>query len=246
MLSKGSLLTFIIPIYNEENTLSKLLDKVLLLKLPEGFSSELILVNDFSRDKSLEICREYESMYKNIKVLTNEKNLGKSQTVKRGILASEGDYVVIQDADLEYNPENIAEMLQLAMEKDLDVVYGDRFGKKNEVVYPQNYIGNKFLSLISNIFTYSSLGCWVPDMEVCYKLIRGEIARPLAKDLEATSNFGFEPEITARLARYSKNVKKLKMAIYPIEYYPRTISEGKKIRYSDGIKALKEIIKYRP
>ena len=129
--------------------------------------------------------------------------------------------------------------------KKLDVVYGNRFGKKNKVIYWQNYFGNKSLSIFSNLFTYPRIKTWIPDMEVCYKLINGNAARRIAEQIVSKSTFGLEPEITAKLSRYKVNKKHLKFGVVPISYYPRTLAEGKKMHaIKDGIKALKEILRF--
>jgi glycosyltransferase involved in cell wall biosynthesis len=239
-------LSIIIPAYNEEKTLLTIIEKVLNFKLPNNIEKEILILNDASKDKTPEIIDQLAKKHKEIKAIHNEKNLGKSQTVRKGILESTGDLIVIQDADLEYEPEEISLLVEKLQEENLDVVYGNRFGKKNKVIYIQNFLGNKFLSLISNIFTYLRIRKWIPDMEVCYKLINGEVARELAQNLTAKSNFGFEPEITAKLSRYKKaKGSHLKFGIVPISYHPRTIEEGKKMKaISDGFKALKEIITY--
>lgn len=238
-------LSLVIPIWNEEKTLEILVQKVLQVNFPEGINTEIILVNDGSKDKSGEIMDELARKHENIKSYHNEKNSGKTQTVKNVLSYTTGDYVVIQDADLEYEPAELAEMMQLMIEKDLDVVYGNRFGKKNKVVYWQNYIGNRALSFFSNIFTYPRIKVFIPDMEVCYKMMRGDVARELGKTIESTSKFGLEPEITAKLSKYKINGKHLKFGVVPISYYPRTLAEGKKMNaINDGLKALKEIIQY--
>lgn len=238
-------LSLVIPIWNEEKTLEILVQKVLQVNFPEGINTEIILVNDGSKDKSGEIMDELARKHENIKSYHNEKNSGKTQTVKNVLSYTTGDYVVIQDADLEYEPAELAEMMQLMIEKDLDVVYGNRFGKKNKVVYWQNYIGNRALSFFSNIFTYPRIKVFIPDMEVCYKMMRGDVARELGKTIESTSRFGLEPEITAKLSKYKINGKHLKFGVVPISYYPRTLAEGKKMNaINDGLKALKEIIQY--
>lgn len=238
-------LSLVIPIWNEEKTLEILVQKVLQVNFPEGINTEIILVNDGSKDKSGEIMDELARKHENIKSYHNEQNSGKTQTVKNGLSYTTGDYVVIQDADLEYEPAELAEMMQLMIEKDLDVVYGNRFGKKNKVVYWQNYIGNRALSFFSNIFTYPRIKVFIPDMEVCYKMMRGDVARELGKTIESTSRFGLEPEITAKLSKYKINGKHLKFGVVPISYYPRTLAEGKKMNaINDGLKALKEIIQY--
>lgn len=238
-------LSLVIPVYNEEKTLEILVQKVLAVSLPKNISKEIILVNDGSKDKSGEIMDQLAKKYPEIKSYHNQKNAGKTQTVKNGISYTTGDYVVIQDADLEYEPNELVDLLNLMLEKNLDVVYGNRFGKKNKVVYWQNYIGNKALSFFSNIFTYPRIKVYIPDMEVCYKMTKGDIARELGSTIKSTSKFGLEPEITAKLSKYKLNDKHLKFGIVPISYYPRTIAEGKKMSaFSDGLKALKEIIQY--
>lgn len=238
--------SIIIPAYNEERFISTLLDKVIDVNFGKNVEKEIIVINDASKDKTQSIVEEKSKKIKTLKLLNNKKNLGKSQTVRNGILASTGDYVVIQDADLEYEPEELIDLFKLIQKKNLDVVYGNRFGKKNEIIYYQNYFGNKFLSFISNIFTYSRIKVWIPDMEVCYKMANGEIFRELAKDIKSTSNFGFEPEITAKLSRYKKkDGSRLKFGIVPITYNARTIQQGKKMKaFKDGFKALKEILVY--
>lgn len=238
-------LTFVMPVYNEEKTLNQIVDIVLKVKLPDGFEKEVVIVNDGSKDKSWTIMQEIAKNHKEVKALTNEKNMGKTQTVKNGILNSSGDLIVIQDADLEYDPNEITDLLNLMIEKDLDVVYGNRFGKKNDVIYWQNYFGNKFLSVVSSVFTFPRIKVFIPDMEVCYKLVKGDVLREIGKTITATSNFGFEPEITAKLSKYKLNGKHLKFGIVPITYKPRSMAEGKKMKaFKDGFKALKEIVKY--
>jgi len=240
-----SKLSIVIPAYNEEKTLEELVNKVLQVQLPYNYSKEIVIVNDGSKDNSWQVMLKLSANHKEIKSIQNEKNVGKTQTVRNGILKSTGDFVVIQDADLEYEPTEISEILKKAVDENLDVVYGNRFGKKNKVIYVQNYIGNKMLSAFSNLFTFPRLRTWIPDMEVCYKLIKGEVIRDIAKGIRATSNFGFEPEVTAKLSRYKLNGKRLKLGIVPISYFPRSIAEGKKMNaIRDGVKAMVEIIKY--
>lgn len=237
-------ISIVIPAYNEERTLNDLIQKVLGIRF-EDVEKEIIIVNDGSKDNTWNIIQDLEKNNPNIKGYSNEKNSGKSQTVKNGIGYSTGDFVVIQDADLEYVPAEIPPMLKEMIEHDYDVVFGDRFGKTNKVIYWQNYWGNKFLSFVSNIFTYPRLRTWIPDMEVCYKLIKGDIAREIGATIVSTSNFGFEPEITAKLSKYKKDGEHLRFKIMPISYYPRSIEEGKKMKaVSDGVKALREIIKF--
>lgn len=244
-------LSVIIPAYNEARTIRQLLELVAAIPTAQT-SKEIIVVNDASKDNTLELAQTVAAKQTTnqitFKLLTNETNLGKSRSVRRGILASSGDLVVIQDADLEYEPAELAEFLELFRnDSELMVVYGNRFGKKNKVVYWQNWFGNRFLTFVSNLFTLRH-GLWVSDMEVCYKMVDGEILRELAEGLSSTSNFGFEPEITAKLARYRLSQadgakSRLKYRQLPITYRPRTIAEGKHMKaFRDGFKALKEII----
>lgn len=240
-----SKLSIIIPAYNEEKTLESIVNLVLKVKLPNNFEKEILIVNDASKDSTLEIANKLAKLNQEIKILNNQVNLGKSQTVKKGILASSGDFVVIQDADLEYNPQEISFLLEQLLKNKCDVAYGNRFGIHNGVIYTQNFVGNLLLSFISSIFTTIRLRVVIPDMEVCYKMINGGVARDIAKTLTSTSNFGFEPEITAKLSRYKFNSQHLKFIVLPISYNPRSVAEGKKMSaLKDGLKALFEILKY--
>lgn len=236
--------SIVIPAYNEEKTIKKLLEKVSNFVLPEGYKKEIIIINDCSKDKTEQIVKEYIKQRKGYSLISNEVNLGKTQSVKRGLQKTTGDWVVIQDADLEYEPEDLSHMLDWALTKNLDVIYGDRFGGDNGLLYLSFFLGNKIVSFVSNIFTFPRIKKWIPDMEVCYKLVKGSVIREIAPQITAKSSFGLEPEITAKLARYNKKGKPLRWGIVPIRYYPRTIEQGKKIRYSDGVKAVIEIIKY--
>lgn len=233
-------LSLIMPAKNEEKTLREIVEKVEEI-LSNAMSFEIIIVDDGSVDRTNMHAEELAKKYGNIKILRNEKSSGKSRSVQKGILASTGEYVVIQDADLEYEPKDLLKIYEKITTEKLDVVYGNRFGEKNEVVYVQNWLGNTFLSAVSAIFTGIRAGMFPRDMEVCYKMAKGELFRELAKTLTATSNFGFEPEITAKFSK----VRGLKFAQMPINYYPRTKAEGKHMNaFRDGFKALKEILHY--
>ena len=233
------------PVYNEERTLSTIIDNV--LKQPWETQIELIIIDDSSKDNSSKIIQTYRAN-KQIKILTNPINLGKSQTVKRGILASRGDVVVIQDSDLEYEPGDLLKLIKYYKDNSLDAVYGNRFGKHNKIIYYSNWVGNRALSFISSLFTYINGRMWVSDMETCYKVINGNIFRDIAATITSTTNFGIEPEITAKLAKYKikkENGRHIKFKQIPINYHPRTIAQGKKMKgLSDGFKALKEIFHY--
>lgn len=239
-------LSILIPAYNEEKTLKALVEKVLSVEFPDNINLELIIINDGSKDTTSQIAHSLAEQYKGmVFAYDNEKNVGKSQTVRNALLKSNGDLVVIQDADFEYEPNEIVDLLNLMIDKDLDVVYGNRFGKKNKVIYWQNYIGNIGLSFISNIFTFPRIWKYIPDMEVCYKLIKGDVARDIAQNIVSTTNFGVEPEITAKLSKYKLNGKRLKFGVVAISYFPRSIAEGKKMKaLEDGFKALKEILRF--
>lgn len=237
-------ISIVIPAHNEAATLQKLVALVEQVKFNDGYEKELIIVNDGSTDSTFEIAKALATKYANIQVLDNPVNLGKTQTVCKGIAVSTGDYVVIQDADLEYDPNDLVTILEKAVHENLDFVYGDRFSGENAKIYHSYYLGNHFVTLVSNFFTFPRLKKSIPDMEVCYKLVRGDIMREIASKIKAKSNFGFEPELTAKLARYKKGGKHLNFGIVPIKYFPRTIEEGKHIRWTDGVKAIIEIIKY--
>lgn len=243
-------LSFIIPAYNEERTLTQLLDKVVAVNFAGDIKKELIIVNDASKDKTFDVAQGFAASHQtdkiSIKVLNNPQNMGKSQTVKRGILNSSGKLVVIQDADLEYEPNDLVEFVAMfSADPELDLIYGNRFGKENKVIYWQNYWGNKFLTGMSNLFTWRH-GLRVSDMEVCYKMANGDIYRELAEGIKSKSNFGFEPEITAKFAQYRKqDGKRLKFAQIGINYYPRSKAEGKHMKaFRDGAKALGEIVRF--
>ena len=237
-------LSIVIPAHNEEKTLEAIINKVIAIKI-ENTLIEIIIVNDGSKDNTYSVMQLIANKFDNIKILNNERNLGKSQTVRRGILETSGDYVVIQDADLEYDPQDIVTMFEILLSKNLDVVYGNRFGRNNKVIYWNNYIGNICLSFISNVFTYLRIYKYIPDMEVCYKMANGKVMREIAQGLESVSMFGLEPEITAKLSKYKINNNHLKFDVLPISYYPRSIDEGKHMNaLRHGSLALFEIIKF--
>lgn len=239
------ILSIVIPAYNESATLHTIIDKVLNVKLPKDFEKEIIIVNDCSKDSTLGIAEDLAKKHSSIRVLSNPVNSGKTQTVKYGLMESKGDYVVIQDADLEYEPEDFALILELMLKHGCDVGYGNRFGLNNGVIYWKNFIGNILLSSISNLFTIRHNRVFIPDMEVCYKMVRGDIIRKIAPTIESRSNFGLEPELTAKLSRFRKDNSFLKFVIVPIRYFPRSVEQGKKMKaFEDGFKALGEIVKF--
>ncbi len=242
-----STLSIVIPAFNEERSILSLLEKVVEVKLPRKIQKEIVIVNDCSTDETRNLLESYirkNRKYAEFKLLDNEKNLGKSQTVKHGILHTTGDLVVVQDADLEYNPNDLSVFVETFLaHPNTDVIYGNRFNHTNKFISPTHYLGNKFVTFLSNIFT-SRNGLVVKDMETCYKMAKGDIFRDLISTLESTTNFGIEPEITAKFANWRKDdSKKLNLKQLNIYYKPRGQEDGKKMRwFKHGFEALKEIV----
>jgi glycosyltransferase involved in cell wall biosynthesis len=236
-LPAGFLLSVVIPVYNERNTLPELLERVREVPLPK----EIILIDDFSVDGTRDLLREYadrdwDDPQNQIRVEFHDVNRGKGAAVRTGFAAAKGDVVIIQDADLEYSPAEIPLLLQPIVEGDADVVFGSRFlgDRPHRVLYFWHYMGNKFLTLLSNCFTNLNL----TDMETCYKLARREVIESITPHLKQ-DRFGIEPELTARIARRGYRVFERS-----ISYHGRTYKEGKKIGWRDGVKALWCIIRY--
>jgi len=226
-------LSVIIPCYNEEKTLEAIVKRVLAV---ESIDFELIIIDDYSSDGSRAIIEKLSSNDGRIKPVFHEKNSGKGAAIRSGIKHATKDFVVIQDADMEYDPKEYGKLLAPFIENNADVVYGSRFmgGEKKRVLFYWHMVGNKFLTVMSNMFTNLDL----TDMETCYKMFRREVIQGVRIE---ENRFGFEPEITAKISK----IRNVKIYEVGISYSGRTYDEGKKIGWKDGFRALYCIIKYR-
>ena len=232
-----SKLSIIVPAYNEAKTIHLILDKIKQVELLGGITKEIIIVNDCSTDTTEDSIKQYieSNLSLNIRYLKHEINQGKGAAIHTGIKHASGEYLIIQDADLEYNPEEYNILLKPVIDGYADVVYGSRFmgGKPHRILFFWHSIGNKFLTFLSNMLTNLNL----TDMETCYKLFNTTLVQGFALQ---EKRFGFEPEVTARISR----VPNIRIYEVGISYYGRTYAEGKKINWKDGFRAIYCIVKY--
>lgn len=222
-------LTVVIPAYNEGSTIEKTVERVMAV----GMDKEVIIVDDHSTDDTPARIERIVQRFGNIRVLRHERNLGKGAALRSGFAAATGDVVIVQDADLEYDPAELPQLLAPIARGQADAVFGSRFlGAEHRVLYFWHSMGNKLLTLLSNMLTDLNL----TDMETCYKMVRAPLMKQL---IFTTDRFGFEPEITARLAQARARIWEI-----PISYAGRTYAEGKKIGWKDGVAAFWHIVRF--
>ena len=227
-------LSIVIPVFNEVNTIKGILERIQEVHLPQIANREIVVVDDYSTDGTRDVLAAYKDQT-TIKIIHHDRNRGKGAALRTGIAHTTGSLVIIQDADLEYDPQEYPKLLAPIMAGKADVVYGSRFagGESKRVLYYWHFLGNKFLTTLSNMFTNINL----TDMETCYKVFRGEIIRSIRIEED---RFGFEPEVTSKVARMECRIYEV-----GISYSGRTYAEGKKINWKDGVRAVWCIVKYR-
>lgn len=229
-------LSIIIPAYNEASTIHKILDKIATVNLPNNLTKEIIIVDDCSTDETSKSIERYiENSNLNIILSKHNVNKGKGAALHTAISIATGDIIVVQDADLEYDPNEYSILLKPILDGYADVVYGSRFmgGKPHRILFFWHSIGNKFLTFLSNMMTNLNL----TDMETCYKMFRSDVLKSI--ELKE-KRFGFEPEVTAKISK----IPNIRIYEVGISYYGRTFEEGKKINWKDGFRAIYCILKY--
>ena len=227
-------LSIVIPVFNEVNTMKEVIERVQEVQLPQIASREIVIVDDSSTDGTRDVLAAYKDQNA-FKIVFHDRNRGKGAALRTGIAETTGSIVIIQDADLEYDPQEYPKLMAPLLAGKADVVYGSRFagGESKRVLYYWHSVGNKFLTTLSNMFTNINL----TDMETCYKVFRGEVIRSIRIEED---RFGFEPEVTSKVARMGCRIYEV-----GIGYSGRTYAEGKKINWKDGVQAVWCILKYR-
>jgi glycosyltransferase involved in cell wall biosynthesis len=227
-------LSIVIPVFNEVNSMKEVIERVREVHLPQIASREIVIVDDSSTDGTRDVLATYKDQ-NDFKIVFHDRNRGKGAALRTGIAETTGSIVIIQDADLEYDPQEYPKLLAPLLAGKADVVYGSRFagGESKRVLYFWHSVGNKFLTTLSNMFTNINL----TDMETCYKVFRGEVIRSIRIEED---RFGFEPEVTSKVAHMGCRIYEV-----GISYSGRTYAEGKKINWKDGVRAIWCILKYR-